>query len=80
VIILIIIKDLIKVTSYYFASKIILKSFKEFIIVILHKEGKKKNLLGSYKLIAFKNTLVKILEKYIVNIIYKAVEEYRLFF
>jgi len=47
--------------------------------VVLHKEGKKDySLLGSYKLIALKNTLAKILEKYIANIILKAAKEYKL--
>jgi len=76
---LVIIKDLVEVASYCFANKIIPESLKEFIIVVLRKEGKKDySLLGSYKLIALKNTLVKVLEKYIANIILKAAEEYRL--
>jgi len=41
VIILIIIKDLIKAVSHYFTNKIILKSLKKFIIVVLRKKGKK---------------------------------------
>jgi len=46
---------------------------------MLRKEGKKDySLLGSYRLIALKNTLAKVLEKHIANIISKAVEEYRL--
>ena len=37
--------------------------------MVLHKKGKKDYfLLGSYRLIAFKNILVKVLEKHIVNI------------
>jgi len=76
---LIIVKDLIKVASYYFASRIILKSLKKSITIVLYKEKKKDySLLGSYKLITLKNTLVKILEKHVANIISKAVEEYRL--
>jgi len=76
---LVIVKDLVKVASYYFASGIILKSLKEFITVVLHKEGKKDySLLGSYKLIALENTLVKVLEKHVANIISKAAEEHRL--
>jgi len=47
--------------------------------VVLYKEGKKDYfLLDSYRLIALKNTLVKVLEKHVANIILKAVEEYRL--
>jgi hypothetical protein len=77
--VLVIIKDLVEAASYYFASRIILKSLKESIIVILYKEGKKDySLLSSYRLITLKNTLVKVLEKYIANIISKTVEEYRL--
>jgi len=49
--------------------------------VVLYKEGKKDySLLDSYRLITLKNLLVKVLEKYIVNIIFKAAEEYKLFF
>jgi len=76
---LVIIKDLVKVASHYFANGIILKSLKKFIIVVLYKERKKKySLLSSYKLIALKNTLVKVLEKYVANIILKAAEKHRL--
>jgi len=74
-----IIKDLAEVASYYFTSGIILESLKESITIVLYKEGKKDYfLLGSYRLITLKNTLVKVLEKYIANIISKAVKEYRL--
>jgi len=41
---LIIIKDLVKVVSYYFANRIILKNFKEFITIVIRKE--KKNTLS----------------------------------
>jgi len=76
---LVIAKDLAEVTSYYFTSGIILKSFKKFITVVLYKEGKKDySLLGSYRLITLKNILVKVLEKHVVNIISKAAEEHRL--
>ncbi len=79
VVALVIKKDLVEVASYYFTNKIALKSLKESITIVLYKEGKKDySLLGSYRLITLKNTLVKVLEKYIANIISKAVEEYRL--
>jgi len=72
----IIIKDLVEVASYCFASGIILESLKESITIVLYKKGKKDySLLGSYRLIALKNTLVKVLEKYVANIISKAIEE-----
>ena len=78
-VVLIIIKDLIKIASYCFISGIILKYFKEFIIAVLYKKGKKDYFFpSSYKLIVFKNMLAKVLKKYIVDIIFKAVEEYRL--
>ena len=78
-IILRIIKDLIEVASYCFTNRIILKSLKESITIFLHKEGKKDySLLGSYRLVALENTLIKILEKYVANIISEAAEEYKL--
>jgi len=79
VVTLIIIKDLAEAASHCFTSGIILKSLKESITIVLYKEGKKDySLLGSYKLITLKNTLVKVLEKHIANIIFKAAEKYRL--
>jgi len=79
VVALVIIKDLVEAASYCFTSGIILKSLKESITIVLRKEGKKDySFLGSYKLITLKNTLVKVLEKYVANIIFKAAEEYRL--
>jgi len=79
VVALVIIKDLAEAASYCFTSGIILESLKESITIVLRKEGKKDySLLGSYRLITLKNTLVKVLEKYIANIISKATEEYRL--
>ena len=41
IIALIIAKDLAKVVSYCFINKTILKGLKEFIIMVLRKEGKK---------------------------------------
>jgi len=76
---LVIIKDLVKVASYCFTNGIILESLKESITMVLRKEGKKNySLLGSYRLITLKNTLAKVLEKYIANIILKAAEEHKL--
>ena len=76
---LVIKKDLVEVASYYFTNRIVLESLKESITIVLRKEGKKDySLLGSYRPIALKNTLVKVLEKYIANIISKAAEKYRL--
>jgi len=79
VVALVIIKDLAEVTSCCLASGIILKRLKEFTTVVLRKEGKKDySLLSSYRLITLKNTLVKVLKKYVVNIMSKAAEEHRL--
>ena len=81
IVILIIIKNLIKVASYYFTRRIILKNFKKFIVMVLYKKRKKNYfLLSSYKLIAFKNTLVKVLKMHVANVMFKAMEKYRLFF
>ena len=72
-------KDLVETASHYFTNKIALKSLKKFITAILYKEEKKDySFLGSYRLIAFKNMLVKVLKKYIANIISEAAEEHRL--
>jgi len=76
VVTLVIIKDLAEVASYCFTSGIILESLKESITIVLRKEGKKDySLLGSYRLITLKNTLAKVLEKHVANIISKAAEE-----
>jgi len=49
--------------------------------VVLRKEGKKDySLLKSYKPIAFKRTLAKILKKHTANIISKAMKKYKLLF
>jgi len=81
VVTLIIIKDLVKITSNCFINRTIPKSLKEFIIIVLHKKGKKDySLLGNYKLITFKNMLIKVLEKHVANIILKVIKKYRLFF
>jgi len=80
VVILVIVKDLIKTTSYYFASGIIPKSLKKFITIMLYKKGKKNSLLGSYRLITFKNILTKVLKIYITNIMSKAAKEHKLLF
>ena len=40
-VVLVIVKDLVKIISYYFASGIILKRLKKFIIVVLYKKEKK---------------------------------------
>jgi len=79
VVALIIIKDLVEVASRCFASGIILKRLKEFITIVLRKEGKKNySLLSSYKLITLENMLVKVLEKHVANIISKAAEKHKL--
>ena len=81
IIALVIAKDLAKAVSYCFVSKIILKRLKEFITVVLYKKGKKNySFLSNCKLIAFKNTLAKVLKKHVANIMSKAVKEYRLLF
>src|SRR5437016_10582199 len=79
VVALVIKKDLAEAASYYFTNRIVLESLKESITVVLRKKGKKDySLLGSYRPIALKNTLVKVLEKHIANIMSKVAEEYGL--
>ena len=76
---LVIKKDLAEVASYCLTNGIVLESLKESITIVLRKDRKKDySLLGSYRLITLKNTLVKVLEKHIANIISKVAEEYRL--
>jgi len=76
---LVIIKDLAEVASHCFTNGTIPESLKESITVVLRKEEKKDySLLGSYRLITLKNTLAKVLEKHVANIILEAAEEYRL--
>jgi len=76
---LVIIKDLAEVASYCFTNGTIPESLKESITVVLRKEGKKDySLLGSYRLIALENTLAKVLEKHVANIILEAAEEHGL--
>ena len=72
-------KDLAEVASYCLTNRIVPESLKESITTVLRKDRKKDySLPGSYRLIALKNTLAKVLEKYIANIISKAAEEYGL--
>jgi len=72
-------KDLAEAASYYFTNGIIPESLKESITMVLRKEGKKDySLPGSYRPIILKNTLAKVLEKYIANIMLEAAEEHRL--
>jgi len=75
VVALIIIKDLVEIASHCFANKIILKRLKKSIIIVLRKED---FFLNNYNPITFKNTLIKVLKKYIVNIMSKAAEKHRL--
>jgi len=77
VVALIIIKDLAEIASCHFTNGIILKHLKKSITIVLRKKG---FFLNSYKLIIFKNILVKVLKKHVANIIFKVVEEYRLLF
>jgi len=55
-VVLVIIKDLIKIAGRCLTSKIILKYFKKSIILVLRKKREGGGLfLSSYKLIIFKN-------------------------
>jgi len=75
----VIVKDLAEAASHCFANRTIPESLKESITMVLRKEGKKDySLPGSYRLIALKNTLAKVLKKHIANIISEVAEEYSL--
>ena len=57
----------------------LLKYYKNIIIIILQKANKKDySLLGSYRPVALKNTLGKILEKIVTERIQEAIEIQRL--
>ena len=65
--------------SYCFTNGIAPESLKESITAVLRKKGKKDySLPGSYRPIALKNTLAKVLEKHVANVMSKAAEEHRL--
>jgi len=48
-------------------------------MVLRKKKKKEKKILSSYRLITFKNMLVKVLKKYVANIILKTAEKHKLF-
>ena len=65
-------------TTYLFKNNL-LECCKDTIIVILQKANKKDySLLRSYRPVALKNTLGKILEKIVVKHIQEAIEAQRL--
>ena len=67
------------IAKIYFAIGYYLRLKKAIIIFILYKEGKVDYLLlGSYRLIALKNTFSKILKRVIVDHIVDIAEEYTL--
>src|SRR6266567_1761276 len=67
---------LVDVAKAYFAIGYYLRLRKAIITVVLYKEGKVDYLLlGSYRPIALKNTLSKILERVIVDYIANIAEE-----
>ena len=67
------------IARVYFIIDYYLRLKKAIIIYILYKEGKADYLfLGSYCLIALKNTLSKILKKVIADYIADTAKEYAL--
>ena len=70
---------LMDVARAYFIISYYLRLKRAIIMVILYKEGKADYLLlGSYRPIALKNTLSKILERVIADYIVDIAEEYTL--
>ena len=66
---------LVNIATTYLLKGKIPEYCKKTIIVVLQKVNKKDySLLGSYQLVAFKNTLGKILKKIVIEHIQEAVE------
>ena len=64
-----------------FIYSLLLACYKELIIIILCKKSKKNYLLSeSYRLIALKNILIKIIKKILITYLSYTVEEYSLLF
>ena len=65
--------------SRAFAHGELPSSYKESIIIVLRKEGKKDySFPGSYRPISLENALVKVVEKALANRIIDAAEEHNL--
>jgi hypothetical protein len=76
---LLIVLWLTDIAKVYFIIDYYLRLERVIIIYILYKEGKADYLLlGSYCLIALKNTLSKILKRVIINCIVDIAKEYAL--
>ena len=70
-----IVEGLAQGISIHLASSTLLDSLKESTTITLRKEGKKDySLLSSYHPIALENTLVKVVEKILVNYLSLLVE------
>ena len=72
-------EELVLVVYNYLASRTLLEYLKELYTIVLCKEGKKDySLLGSYQLIALKNTLSKVIKKHMANAMTYTVEAHSL--
>ena len=68
-----------KASSQCLATGILPQRLKESITIVLRKEGKKDySLPGSYRPIALKNTLAKMLEKRVADVMMEAAESHNL--
>jgi hypothetical protein len=74
-----ILKSLAHAVSKLLVSDIMSVRFQELTTLALRKEGKKDySLSGSYRLIALENTLIKVVEKVLMNRLSLVVEEHNL--
>ena len=72
-------EELVLVVYNCLTSRTLLEYLKELYTIVLYKEGKKDySLLGSYQLITLKNTLSKVIKKYVANAIADTAEAHSL--
>jgi hypothetical protein len=72
-------QSLAKASSQCLAGGMMPRQLKESITIVLRKEGKKDySLPGSYRPIALKNSLAKVLEKRVANVMAEAAESHNL--
>ena len=72
-------QSMAKASSQYLAAGTIPQRLKESITIVLYKEGKKDySLPSSYRPIALENSLAKVLEKRVANVMTEAAESHNL--
>jgi hypothetical protein len=72
-------KSLARVISEVFASGTLSDRYKESVTIVIYKESKKDYLLpNNYRLIALKNTLVKVVKKILTTRLNHVAEKHKL--